>query len=132
MTTVSSAESACSRHPGIGSVNSALTAAGLRGGTVIDMSMSGADSRGIPAWFAEMIFSDTEHVFTVLFSALPRHGGSGMNEYMDKVLAYRTSMAMVKGMLNRGMITKEEYCEINRLLIKKYGLSLNTIFSETP
>lgn len=49
-------------------------------------------------------------------------------EFAQRILAYRTTMAMVRGMFLDGIITEEEYAEIDTIMTKKYGLSSCTIY----
>ena len=45
-----------------------------------------------------------------------------------RVIAYRTTMAIVKGMLRDGIITEEEYGDIDTIIANKYGLSSCSIY----
>ena len=60
----------------------------------------------------------------------PPKGGTVMTEYERKIISYRTVMSLAKSMLNQGIITAEEYAEIDTIMAKKYGLSSCTIFRE--
>lgn len=52
-----------------------------------------------------------------------------MNENLThKIVAYRQSVSIVKSMLIQGIISENEYTEIERILAQKYGLSSFTIF----
>lgn len=53
-----------------------------------------------------------------------------MTEYERKIISYRTVMSLAKSMQNQGVITAEEYAEIDTIMAKKYGLSSCTIFRE--
>ena len=44
------------------------------------------------------------------------------------VFLYRATMAVVKKMLDDGLISEEEYGEIDKIMAEKYGLSLSVIF----
>jgi len=46
----------------------------------------------------------------------------------EQITLYRTTMAMVKKMLDEGLITLEEYAEIDTIIAKKYGLNSSTIY----
>lgn len=48
----------------------------------------------------------------------------------EKVKGYRTSLAIVKEMLIKGLITADDYAQISCVLAEKYGLKTSTIFSE--
>lgn len=43
---------------------------------------------------------------------------------------YMTTMAMVKKMLSEGLITDQEYREIDTIFIKKYRPFFGTLFSD--
>lgn len=49
-------------------------------------------------------------------------------DLQKRVIAYRTTMAMVKGMLRDGIITEEEYGDIDTIIANKYGLSSCSIY----
>lgn len=44
------------------------------------------------------------------------------------VLLYRTTMAAFKTMLKEGLISEEEYAEIDTMIAEKYALSLSVIY----
>lgn len=46
----------------------------------------------------------------------------------EKIEAYRLAMSLAKSMLNKGIITQENYDKIDKIMTKKYGLSSSTIF----
>lgn len=50
------------------------------------------------------------------------------NDMYEKVLDYRTAMAIVTTMLENGIISKEEYDKIDTIMTKKYGVNSYTIF----
>ena len=49
-------------------------------------------------------------------------------ELFDRVAKYRAVMSMIKSMLDQGIITEQEYNEIDRKTAQDYGLSLSVIF----
>lgn len=55
-----------------------------------------------------------------------------MDDYLQCIVRYRIAMSMAKSMLNKGIITEEEYAKIDTIMAKNAGLSLDTIFSEIP
>lgn len=55
-------------------------------------------------------------------------GGRTMDEYTEKVKAYRLAMSMAKAMLQRGIISDKDYKEISARMAEKYGISLSSIF----
>lgn len=50
-------------------------------------------------------------------------------ELRKRIIAYRTTMSVVQSMLNRGIITPEEYAKIDTIIAKMKGLDSCTIFS---
>ncbi len=46
----------------------------------------------------------------------------------NRIIAYRSSMAVFKYMLNTGIINEEEYAKIDTIIAQKYDVSLSTIF----
>lgn len=48
----------------------------------------------------------------------------------EKVKGYRTALAIVKEMQEKGIITADDYEQISLALAGKYGLKTSTIFSE--
>ena len=68
-------------------------------------------------------------------SALIAQSGKGqpkMDDYKTALIAYRTSMAVAAGMLYEGIITEKDYGKIDRIMAKKYGLSLGSICCRKP
>ena len=49
-------------------------------------------------------------------------------EFFDRLAAYKTAMSLAATMLRQGIISKGEYAEIDTIMTKKYGLSLDSIF----
>lgn len=43
---------------------------------------------------------------------------------------YQTTMHIARKMLNAGLITKEEYCQIDTIFSEKYHPTLGTLFAE--
>jgi len=50
------------------------------------------------------------------------------DEFFCNLAAYKAAMSLAKGMLHQGIITESEYAEIDTIMTKKYGLSLDSIF----
>ena len=53
------------------------------------------------------------------------------NAYWNQVIAYRTSMAIAKELLEKGTISTEDYRAISKTLSEKYGLDHDSIFEDT-
>ena len=51
-----------------------------------------------------------------------------MDDYLQRIVRYRIAMSMAKSMLNKGIITKEEYAKIDTIMTKKYEVHSFTIF----
>ena len=49
-------------------------------------------------------------------------------DLFDRVVKYKATMAIVKSMLGQGLITEEEYSEIDRIFAEKYGLDLSVLY----
>jgi len=45
---------------------------------------------------------------------------------------YRMSLSVAKSMLKKGLISKEEFSEIDTILLKKYRPTLGTLLSGKP
>ena len=51
-------------------------------------------------------------------------------DLFKSLLAYKSIMAQAKVLLDRGVITKREYGHFDTIFLKKYNLSLDSIFRE--
>lgn len=52
-----------------------------------------------------------------------------MNEKLYKaILLHRTTMATAKKMLKLGLLSADEYAEIDTIIAKKYGLNSSVIY----
>ena len=49
-------------------------------------------------------------------------------EFFERLTAYKTAMGIAETMLRRGIISEDDYAEIDTIMTKKYGLSLDSIF----
>ena len=50
------------------------------------------------------------------------------NELFERIVMYKATMILVKSMLSQGLISVEEYDEIDRIFASKYGLDLSVLF----
>ena len=48
----------------------------------------------------------------------------------ERVARYQFAMAMARNMLSKGMITEENYHNIDTIMTNKYGLSSSTIYRQ--
>ena len=53
-------------------------------------------------------------------------------DYHKRLLCYRTSMSLAQEMLSEGTITVKEYEVIDRIIAKKYSLSLGSLYCHKP
>jgi len=51
-----------------------------------------------------------------------------MTDIKQKIIAYRQAMSLANAMLERGIITDEEYAKIDKIMTNKYGVFSSTIF----
>ena len=51
-----------------------------------------------------------------------------MDEYRQHLIAYQTTMSIVRQMLDRGIITEEEYHKIDTIIAKRHSISLCSIY----
>lgn len=76
--------------------------------------------------------TETRTGFSVQGSAILKVGVRGFLKMDDRnyssILLYKTTMAAVKTMLNKGLITEEEFNEIEGKIANKYGLNLSVIY----
>ena len=51
-----------------------------------------------------------------------------MPDFEQRQLAYQAAMALARRMLSKGLISEEQYAEIDTIIAKKYGISSCSIF----
>lgn len=51
-----------------------------------------------------------------------------MDNYSERVIAFRLAMSMANTMLKRGIISNDDYKKIQQVMAEKYGISLSSIF----
>ena len=51
-----------------------------------------------------------------------------MPDFEQRQMAYQAAMALARRMLSKGLISKEEYAEIDTIIAKKYGIASCSIF----
>ena len=51
-----------------------------------------------------------------------------MDEYRQHLIAYQTTMSIVRQMLDRGIITEEEYHKIDTIIAERHSISLCSIY----
>lgn len=50
----------------------------------------------------------------------------------DRLTAYRIAMSLAQNMLDKGIISVQDYGNIDRMMTSKYGLDSCTIFNRYP
>ena len=51
-----------------------------------------------------------------------------MMDFANRLAAYQAAMSLARNMLRQGIISEGDYAEIDTIMTKKYGLSLDSIF----
>lgn len=54
------------------------------------------------------------------------------SDYRQSMIDYRTSMSLAAELLSDGLITEKDYAKIDRIIAKRYGLSLCSICLRKP
>jgi len=49
-------------------------------------------------------------------------------DFFHRLASYKAAMSLAKSMLHQGIISAKDYAEIDTIMTKKYGLSLDSIF----
>ena len=65
---------------------------------------------------------------TAPWDAMPKPGGRTMDNYNERITAYRLAMNMASAMRKRGIISDKDYEKIRTVIAEKYGISLSGIF----
>ena len=53
-------------------------------------------------------------------------------DYQERLIDYRTTMALAESMLHEGIITAKDYGKIDRIIANRKGLSLSSICCRNP
>jgi uncharacterized membrane protein len=51
-----------------------------------------------------------------------------MDEHRQHLIAYQTTMSIVRELLERGVITEDEYHKIDTIIAERHSISLCSIF----
>lgn len=51
-----------------------------------------------------------------------------MKDLQERLMRYQLAMSMARTMLARGILTEEQYHNIDTIMAKKHGLSSSTIY----
>lgn len=46
----------------------------------------------------------------------------------DRIVMYKATMNLVRSMVKEGLVSEEEYSEIDRIFASKYGLELSVLY----
>lgn len=63
-----------------------------------------------------------------LSGAMPKPGGKTMDDYNERITAYRLAMSIADTMRKRGIISNNDYEKIRTVIAEKYGITLSSIF----
>lgn len=70
----------------------------------------------------------TVNVSIALSGAMPKPGGKTMDDYNERITAYRLAMSIADTMRKRGIISNNDYEKIRTVIAEKYGITLSSIF----
>lgn len=134
-TTAFAVGSLCSRFPEEKRRSSAPTVAEINGGTVTWIRWS---ERQIMNLSVLTVKSRSQLMATRIESIAPTSAISltGLevaamtNEQMEKENLYQATMSVAKNLLSKGVISEEEYAQIDTNFRTKYSISLSTLFTD--
>lgn len=128
-------ESLLCRHLGERQRGSVLTVAEISGGTATWIRWS---ERQIMSMYVHVVKSPLQHmeirtgsiVATSVISQTDLEVALMTNEQMEKENLYQATMSIAKNLLGKGIISEEEYAQIDTNFRNKYGISLSTLFTD--
>lgn len=86
-----------------------------------------------PAVFRSQVKTLAEYTAPVnVMLALDGRRSLRIMDLKERVARYQFAMAMARNMLSRGMITEDNYHDIDTIMTRKYGLSSSTIYRYNP
>ena len=123
------------RHPEERKRSSALTVAEINGGTatwirwkerqITILSVRTAKSHSL------LTVIKTESIAAMsVISQTDLEVALMTNEQMEKENLYQATMSIAKNLLDKGVISDEEYAQIDTNFRNKYGISLSTLFTD--
>ncbi|MCD8214841.1 MAG: hypothetical protein LUC97_04240 [Clostridiales bacterium] len=136
--TANSAEKLYLPYMGESSLNFALRNAAELGGKHIQTMENAKPITVLFALAAVKNFKPTEipnentALTTVIYAAVLKVVMSMSNEQFEAEKSYQVSMFCFRQMLENGKITKEEYKQIDTILLKKYRPLLGKLLSDIP
>ena len=115
--------------------SSALTSAGTNGGTPTSIKLTaGRYGRSLALAAVRLFrFMDRRRGSTAAMTATSGTGSEVTRmskEQMRQEKLYQATMSMVRKMLAEGLITEEEYRQIDTMFLEKYRPLFGTLFSE--
>ena len=127
------AEKPLCKYPMDGHGGSAVPNAVPSGGTATWIRCSG---RHTTRWYVRIVGRSLSATairrgYTAPGNATPWHGARGrmwMDEYRKHLIAYQTTMSIVREMLKRGIIIEGEYHKIDTIIAQRHSISLCSIF----
>ena len=72
--------------------------------------------------------SPTNNIAVVPATRMPEGRRRMMPDFEQRQLAYQAAMALARRMLSKGLISEEQYAEIDTIIANKYGISSCSIF----
>ena len=123
------------RHPEERKRSSALTVAEISGGTatwirwserqITILSVRTAKSHSL------LMVIKTESIAAMsVISQTDLEVVAMTKEQMEKETLYQATMSIAKNLLSKGVISEEEYVQIDTNFRNKYGISLSTLFTD--
>lgn len=127
--------SLCSRLPAERKRSSALTVAEISGGTVTWIRWSERQIMSLSALIVKghllLMAIRTESIAaTSVISQTDLEVAAMTKEQMEKETMYQATMSIAKNLLGKGIISEEEYAQIDTNFRNKYGISLSTLFTD--
>jgi uncharacterized protein YqgQ len=72
--------------------------------------------------------SPNNNIAAVPATRMPEGRRHTMPDFEQRQMAYQAAMALARRMLSKGLISEEEYAEIDTIIAKKYRISSCSIF----
>ena len=128
-------ESLLCRHPGERKRGSVQTVAEISGGTATWIRWSERQITNLPVHIAKkplwpMEISIESIVPTSAISQTDLEVAVMTKEQMERETMYQATMSIARNLLGKGMISEEEYAQIDTNFRSKYGISLSTLFTD--
>lgn len=127
--------SLCSRFPAERKRSSALTVAEINGGTATwirwsERQIMSSSVLVVKSHLLLMAIRTESIAATSVISQTDLEVALMTNEQMEKENLYQATMSIAKNLLGKGIISEEEYAQIDTNFRNKYGISLSTLFTD--